>query len=190
MTKVFRYIGLVILSSCILSACQTTQRMLDSSEIKRVEKYSNHQNTVQVSCSGVENCEFERLNNLIIVDPVSHRVNAQAIHQGYVKLTGQALDKNGLYLRLPAQQHELVIRFYPISQEHAEVFHVIHQFQEHQHYSFKMYRKRSKSSGSLLNVSAPTPLCVDLIQEEHTIRRFCRPYDVATGVSEYVEQKI
>lgn len=190
MTKVLSYSVLVILSGFLLSACQTTHQMLDISEIKRVEKSPNSHNTVQVYCAGVENCEFERLNNLAIVDSVSHRVNSKAIRKGYVKLTGQAFDKNGLYLTLPAQQHEVVIRFYPITQQHAEVFHVIHQFQAHQRYSFKMYRKRSQSSGSLLNVSAPTPLCVDLIQEKRTVRRFCRPYDVVTGVSEYVEQKI
>ena len=54
-----------------------------------------------------------------------------------------------------------------------------------------MYRQRTRQgSGSLLNVSAPTPLCVDMIQEKRTIRRFCRPHNAVTGVSEFIEQKI
>ena len=41
----------------------------------------------------------------------------------------------------------------------------------------------------LLNVSVPDPLCVDLEQDGHVIRRFCRPFDVTTGLGEFLEQK-
>ena len=37
---------------------------------------------------------------------------------------------------------------------------------------------------------SPEPLCVDLLQEQRTIRRFCRPFDVSTGLGEFVEKKI
>jgi len=53
-----------------------------------------------------------------------------------------------------------------------------------------MFRDRSSRTGSLLNVSAPDPLCVDLQQEKRTIRRFCRPYNVLTGLGEFVEKKL
>ena len=98
--------------------------------------------------------------------------------------------KQQVYLSIPAKQYEVVIRFYPISPDRAEMFHVIHEFKPNQSYTFKMYRDREKRSGSLLNVSAPEPLCVDLQPEQHTIRRFCRPYDVVTGLGEFVEKKI
>ncbi len=52
-----------------------------------------------------------------------------------------------------------------------------------------MYRDKSNRSGSLLNVSVPDPLCVDLEQDGHVIRRFCRPFDVTTGLGEFLEQK-
>ncbi len=48
----------------------------------------------------------------------------------------------------------------------------------------------SRTKGSLLNVSAPDPLCVDLVQNSKTIRRFCKPYNVLNGLGEFVEQKI
>ncbi len=57
-------------------------------------------------------------------------------------------------------------------------------------YTFKMYRERSKNRGSLLDKSAPDPLCVDLKQGAKTIRRFCRPYNVLTGLGEFVEKKL
>ena len=40
------------------------------------------------------------------------------------------------------------------------------------------------------NVSVPEPLCVELQEEKKTIRSFCRPYDVSTGLGEFVEKKI
>lgn len=54
-----------------------------------------------------------------------------------------------------------------------------------------MYRDRSKhTGGSLLNVSAPEPLCVAMEEGQRTIRRFCRPFNAVTGLGEFVEQKV
>lgn len=175
---------LIILGGCLLSACQLVDK------IKKQPQYDMSQNTVQIQCVGAESCQFGRLNDVIIVDENTQRVNTDAVKRGWIQYSAKAESKKQLYLTVPATQHELVIRFYPISQQHAEVFHVIHQFKANQQYTFKMYRERSNHSGSLLKVSAPTPLCVDLLQNTQVIRRFCRPYDVMTGVSEYIEQKI
>ena len=187
MTKNLAYSLLLMLSGSLLSACQ----MMGTVKRQSTNQFDASQNTVQIHCTGVESCQFGRLDDLIIVNEKTQRVSADAKKNGWVNYTESADHKKQLYLTVPAQQHELVIRFYPISQQHAEVFHVIHQFKANRKYTFKMYRQRTQSNGgSLLNVSAPPPLCVDLLQETRTIRRFCRPYDVVTGVSEYVEQKI
>lgn len=190
MTKFLGYSVLIGISSLLLSACQSTQ-MVDIMRIKQAENKHKSLNTVTVYCSGAEHCEFARLNELVITEENAQRANRKAINKGYLKLTGEPLDQNGVYLTIPPQQYEMVIRFYPITKQHAEVFHVIHDFKANQRYTFKMYRQRTQQgSGSLLNVSAPTPLCVDMIQEKRTIRRFCRPHNAVTGVSEFVEQKI
>ena len=108
-----------------------------------------------------------------MVDAQTRRISNQAIHQGIVRLQGSVLSQtNSLYLSVPAKQYEVVIRFYPISPDRAETFHVIHQFNANHRYTFKMYRDKSNRSGSLLNVSVPDPLCVDLEQDGHVIRRF------------------
>ncbi len=188
-----RVIGCSILigvASLMLSACQLTQESMDRIRIKQAVNINNNINNALVYCSGAQNCEFARLDHMSIVDAQSKRINPEAIQNGWVRLTGQPLSQNGLYLDIPAKQHELVLRFYPISTQRAEVFHVIHQFKPKHHYSFKMYRQRNSHTGSLLNVSAPTPLCVDLMQEQRLLRRFCRPFNAVTGVSEFVEQKI
>ncbi|TCM69219.1 hypothetical protein EC844_103166 [Acinetobacter calcoaceticus] len=176
------------ISGLVLSGCQTTQSTVDRIRIKQAQTAAP--NAAQIYCSGTANCEFERVDKLSVVDATSKRINTAVIKTGWLGLTGQPMSSNGLFLRLPPQQHEVVIRFYPISAQHAEVFHVIHQFKPQQRYDFKMYRQAAASTGSLLNVSTPKPLCVDLLQEQRLIRRFCRPYDVVTGVSEFVEKKI
>ncbi len=71
----------------------------------------------------------------------------------------------------------------------AETLHVFHRFQANNRYSLKMFRDRSARSSSLLNASAPDPLCVDLVQEQKTIRRFCKPYNAVTGIAEFVRKE-
>ena len=186
MTKNLAYSLLMVFGSSVLGACQ----MFDAVKGHPDSKSDVNQNTVQIYCSGAESCQFGRLDDLIVVNEKTQRINSDAVKRGWVKYTESTELNKQLYLYVPAKQHELVIRFYPISQQHAEVFHVIHRFKANQKYTFKMYRDRKQNSGSLLNVSAPPPLCVDLLQKTRVIRRFCRPYDVVTGVSEYIEQKI
>lgn len=187
MIKVFDYRIVIGVLSILLSACQTS----DFVRIQKAEsKHHDSRNNVSIYCTGAEVCEFSRLNSITLVDENTHRIHKDALKTGYFKLSNQDPKNRSVYLTIPENQYELVIRFYPISQQHAEVFHVIHRFKANQQYTFKMYRKRSENSGSLLNVSAPSPLCVDLLQEKRTIRRFCRPYNAETGLSEYIEQKI
>ena len=173
-----------------LTACQNAPNVVDQVRIVQNTLESKADNTT-LYCSGVENCEFERIGDIAVIDAKSHRISQQAMERGIVRLHGSVFSrKQQVYLSIPAKQYEVVIRFYPISPDRAEIFHVIHEFKPNQSYTFKMYRDRAYRSGSLLNVSAPEPLCVDLQQEQHTIRRFCRPYDVSTGLGEFVEKKI
>ena len=180
-------IGLV---SILLSACQSTHFALDRLMIQQVEKRPYAENNVSLYCAGAKSCEFHRIDQIEIVNDQSKRVNPDAIRKGYVHLTGNARDQSNLYLTIPAKQHEVVVRFYPISNKHAEIFHFIHQFKPNKSYILTMYRKQGRKSGSLLSVSAPAPLCVDVSESNKLVRRFCRPHDAATGLSEFVEEKI
>ena len=173
-----------------LTACQNSTNMVDQVRIAQ-NTVGNKAENATLYCSGVENCEFERINDIAVIDAKSHRISQQAMEQGIVRLHGSVFSrKQQIYLNVPAKQYEVVIRFYPISPDRAETFHVIHAFKSNQRYTFKMYRDRAHQSGSLLKVSVPEPLCVDLLQEQRTIRRFCRPFDVSTGLGEFVEKKI
>ena len=186
MAKVYGQLAVLGLMVASLSACQS----IDTVRIKHVKETKSTELNALIFCSGTEQCEFERLDQIHIVDAQSHRVSREAIQQGIVRLKEKSLnDANPLFLSVPTGPHELVIRFYPISTDRAETLHVFHNFTSQQHYTFKMYRDRTHHKGNLLNASAPDPLCVELQQEQTTIRRFCKPYNVLNGLGEFVEQK-
>ena len=189
-TRLARSILLCLGVGTLLTACQNAPNVVDQVRIAQTT-LENKVDNVTLYCSGVENCEFERVGDIAVIDAKSHRISQQAMERGIVRLQGSVFSrKQQVYLNVPAKQYEVVIRFYPISPDRAETFHVIHAFKPHQSYTFKMYRDRAYRSGSLLNVSVPEPLCVDLQQDQHTIRRFCRPFDVSTGLGEFIEKKI
>ena len=187
MSKIFGQLAVIGFCVTALSACQTW----DTARLKQVKETAQTKSNALIYCTGTDDCEFERLNKVTIVDAENHRVTRTAIKQGLVRLQESSLNKsNALYLSVPPAQHELVIRLYPISKDRAEKLHVIHKFNAKQKYTFRMYRDRIRTKGSLLNVSAPDPLCVELMQNNKPIRRFCKPYKVLNGLGEFVEQKI
>lgn len=180
----FAVLGLIVAS---LSACQS----VDTMRIKNMKETESSKSNALIFCAGTEHCEFERLNKTFIINAQNHRLTAEAMKQGMVRLQKNSLnDPNALFLSVPSGQHEVVIRFYPVSPERAETLHVFHLFNAQKKYTFKMYRDRSRHKGNLLDVSAPEPLCVELQQEHKTIRRFCKPYNVLNGLGEFVEQKV
>ncbi|WP_218208788.1 hypothetical protein [Acinetobacter sp. F9] len=173
--------------SVLMTACQS----IDTMKLKHAKENAESKNNALIYCKGTSDCQFERLNQTIIVNNDNGRLSDAARKQKLVRLQAKNLNQaNPIYLSVPAGQHELVVRFYPISKDKAETLHVFHRFQANKAYTLKMFRDRSARSSSLLNVSAPDPLCVDLLQEQKTIRRFCKPYNVVNGIAEFVEKKI
>ncbi len=181
-------LGSMVLSAVIaLSACQ----MVDTAQIKHVPLSQDDPKNAFIYCSGTAHCEFERLNAIQIMDSEQGKVYRQAVKANILRLQDSKTDANSpLYLSVRPGQHEVVIRFYPVSKNKAEKLHLIHRFNSKISYTLHMYRQRSSGSGSLLNTSAPDPLCVDLKQAKKTIRRFCKPYNALTGLGEFVEQKL
>lgn len=108
----------------LLASCQTFQHARETANI-RYSAPKLGSTVATVYCEGTANCEFERINNIVIVDESTHLINPSAIGQGYVRLKQRStFDSNAIFLTLPAQQHEVVIRFYPISPDRAEKINV------------------------------------------------------------------
>ena len=186
MVNYFKPLFALATLSMLMTACQ----VIDTIQIKKLKDSDATKANALIYCTGTQDCQFERLNQVKIVD-TDGRVERTAIQQNLVRLQAKSLRQpNPIYLTVPAGQHELVVRFYPISPNKAETLHVFQRFQANAKYTLKMYRKRSTNDTSLLNASVPDLLCVDLLQDNKTIRRFCKPYNVQTGIAEFVEQKI
>jgi hypothetical protein len=173
--------------SVLMTACQS----IDTIQLKYAKPDTKNQSNALIYCAGTQDCQFERLNQTMIIDASSKRLSSKALDQHLVRLQAKNLKQdNPIYLSVPEGQHELVVRFYPISKDKAETLHLFQHFQAKKRYTLKMYRDRSARTTSLLNASAPDPLCVDLLQEQKVIRRFCKPYNAVNGIAEFVEKKI
>lgn len=187
MVKFYKRLFALTSVSVLLAACQT----IDTLKLKRIKETSATEKNALIYCAGTPDCEFERLDRIQVIHSQTGHLDADAMDHQIVRLNAKSLSRpNSIYLSVAPGQHELVIRFYPITKDKAETLHIFHRFQAKQSYTFKMYRARSVKVNNLLNASVPDPLCVDLIQQQKTIRRFCKPYNAQTGIAEFVEKKI
>ena len=188
MAIVFKQLAVIGLAITALAGCQSID--LNTVKLKTVTETEQTKRNALIYCSGTADCEFERFDKIPVIDSKSHRLEREALRKKIIRLQTNSLkNSNSLYLSVPEGQHEVVIRYYPISKDKAETLHIIHNFKASTSYTLKMFRERSKNKGSLLTVSPPEPLCVDLKQDKKTIRRFCKPYNVLNGLGEFVEQK-
>lgn len=186
MAKVLKKLAISMGMVILIAGCQSFSAL----ELKLLKETELTKNNALIFCGGTQHCEFERLGAVRIIDENNHRLEKEAIRQGIVRLKKASPEESSaIYLSVPAAQHELVVRFYPISRNKAETLHLIHKFVAQKKYHLVMFRDRSKNVGNLLMTSSPDPLCVDLQQDLKTIRRFCKPYNVLNGLGEFVEQK-
>jgi hypothetical protein len=175
----------------MLTGCQSTQRVVNSYKILQPYHSSQNLETMYLSCAAAVGCEFARVDNILVINENSHWPTKESIERGIIRLEGSLFSKRHQYgLSLLAGEHEIVVRFSPVSKERSESFHLIHNFLAGQSYKLSMYRQKPKGSRALLDVAIPGPLCVDLLQNNVVMRRFCRPFDALTGMGEFVEQKV
>ena len=183
-------ITLLLSLSLLLTACQSTKQVAKSYKILQSEPDSSLE-TLYLSCVAAMGCEFARVDDIVVINENSHWPTKASIERGIIRLEGSLFSKRHQYgLSLVAGEHEVVVRFSPVSKERSESFHVIHNFLAGQNYKLSMYRKKTMGGRSLLDVAVPDPLCVDLLQNDVVLRRFCRPFDALTGMGEFVEEKV
>lgn len=188
MTGAFRISAFVVMALGLFGCQQTTHQVMDSYKI--LQNGLPDAATVYLACQAKQGCEFERIDKIAIIDEDSKRPSNEAIEQGLVRLEGSVFSWQHEYaVSLPVGNHEIAVRFYPVSVERAERFHLIHNFEPNHQYQLNMYRQREKKDQSLLAVAAPSKLCVDLLQDQIPLRRFCRSFD-AIGLGDFVEQSI
>ena len=148
---------------------------------------------VALHCSGGVGCEFAQLNSIIVTNEVTRQPTNAAIEASIVRFEDKSLSNmqaSRYFVAMRPGRNEIKVRFYPVTLHRAENLALIHDFRAEHNYRLNMFRQPSnKTAASLLNAATPDPLCVDLLEDEKVIRRFCRPFDPATGLGEFVEQR-
>lgn len=151
------------------------------------------QELVELHCAGGVTCEFAQVNGINVIDSQTRRPTEEAMRASLVRYEGGSLSSGTdtqYYVAVQPGFTEVSVRFFPVTLERAENFVVIHNFRADKVYKLNLFRQRVASSGSLLSIAAPSPLCIDLLENDKVSRRFCRPFEPMTGLGEFVEQKV
>lgn len=173
-----------------LAACQSSVQSMHLKTLHQVFTPSSESAPAYLSCQAAKGCTFAKVDGIVVIDEQTGLPSRQAIEQSMLRLEGSVFSPYQYALALTPEQHEVMVRFHPVSTERSESFHFKHLFMPNQYYQLSMYRQKSGKNGSLLNVAMPGNTCVDLTQNEILIRRFCRPFDVVTGTGEFVEKSV
>ena len=185
----FAFIGLV--GSILLTGCQAPKTVHKAIDTYKILQQAPRHETAFLSCAASMGCHFSRINGIRVFDDNSTRPTPEALRDGILRLEGSVFALEHQYaLSVPEGESEVVVSFYPVSKERAQQFHLIHYFIADREYKLVMYRNKSGANGSLLQVAAPGKLCVDLLENDREIRRFCRPHDVTTGLGEFLEEDV
>ena len=143
-----------------------------------------------VHCSGGVGCQFVSLNNTELLnskgEPTEHG-KTDAVLRFEPSTT---LYSSQYYLALTAAPHDVDLVFFPVSRDRVEKFSLMHRFKAGHRYDLKLYRQEREQSASLLSLAGPAPLCVDVLDDDKVVRRFCRTYGFPTMTTSFIEQKI
>lgn len=92
------------------------------------------------------------------------------------------------YARVKPIKREVHVNFYPENNsDYVERFAMIHEFKQPGTYTLQAYRQKStQDKDSVLDSASPSPLCIDLLQDNQLKRRFCKQLDVESQ-GEFVE---
>ncbi len=144
-----------------------------------------------VHCSGGIGCQFVSLNNKELLHPQTGEPTEQAKTDAVLRFESSAAkDSSQYFLALTAAPHDIELLFFPISRDRVEKFNLTHRFKAGHRYDLKLYRQEREQSASLLSLAGPAPLCVDMLDDDKVVRRFCRTYGFQTMTTSFVEQKI
>lgn len=144
-----------------------------------------------VHCSGGVGCQFVSLNNVELLNSQSGEPTEHGKTDAVLRFESPTSNYSSqYYLALTAAPHDVELLFFPISHDRVEKFNLTHRFKAGHRYDLKLYRQEREQSASLLSLAGPAPLCVDVLDDDKVVRRFCRTYGFQTMTTSFVEQKI
>lgn len=154
---------------------------------------SPKQELIELHCAGGVGCEFAQVNGITVIDSNTRKPTEEAMSASLVRYEGGIMSTTAdtqYYVAVQPGFMEVSVRFFPVTLERAENFVLIHNFRADKVYRLNLFRQRTANSGSLLSIATPSPLCIDLLENDKVARRFCRPFEPMTGLGEFVEQKV
>lgn len=188
--------GVVLAAMLALTGCHSLRDTVQAarSEIGfkplRLEQAPT-QELVEVHCAGGVSCEFARVNEVNVIDTQTRKPTDEARRASMVRYEANSMSGEAQYfVAVQPGVTEVSVRFFPVTMDRAENFVLIHNFRTDRVYKLNLFRQRAVSSGSLLSLATPSPLCIDLLEDDKVARRFCRPFEPMTGLGEFVEQKV
>lgn len=188
---------LIVVSTVVLlmgfSGCHSfsTLKTRPESMIPNLNTQKEDQSGIaSVHCSGGVGCQFVSLNSVELLNPQGEPTEhgkTDAVLRFESSVTN---DTSQYYLALTAAPHDVELVFFPMSRDRVEKFNMTHRFNAGHRYDLKLYRQEREQSASLLSLAGPAPLCVDVLDDDKVVRRFCRTYGFQTMPTMFVEQKI
>lgn len=192
-----RYVLIVSLALGVmgLSACQplppARQMVLTPAQVSMAPAPTTQAEQVRIYCSGGVGCRFDRLDEVPLYQADGVQFSAEAQRAAVMQRDQADRDPDmQRFVVTHAGTHQVRVQFYPVTTDRAEQFVLIHRFQAGHVYRLHQYRDRKQQAASLLAAATPDPLCIELLENQRQIRRFCRPFDPQTGLGEFVEQSV
>ena len=146
-------------------------------------------NAATIHCSGGLGCAFERIDDVSLLTEDGQRQPA-AMRARLLRPESPDGLSDGYYLQVVAGTHQVRAHFYPVTKARAEHFALIHDFKAGKDYRLHLFRQRQAKVASVLARATPDPLCIEVLEDQQQVRLFCRPFDPATGLGEFVETSI
>lgn len=182
--KLLPFVGMAACATLMLSGCQSTTK--SSSHQVKTSVVTVQQPIVvgksTLSCAGVYACEINSIGKMPVINQTNHKPSPTLSHNSHITLTSlgktsQPTQRNlpNYLVSFPSGQQMVTTRFYlDGGLNTAENFSFIHNFESGKRYQIKAYRQIQQTDYSLLAQSAPTPLCVDLYENDKLANKWCK----------------
>lgn len=178
-------------STLAISGCQSTATTMQPTHHVTPVVVTAHPTTMAgksaLSCMGIYGCEINSIGKTAVINSVTHQPSPALAQNNHVTITPLAkstpLAKNpqqaqtlpNYLVSFPSGQQFVGVRFYLDNHlKSAESFSFVQNFDSGKHYALKAYRQIQQTDYSLLAQSAPTPLCVDLYEDNKLTNKWCK----------------
>ena len=181
--NVLSLIGVLACTTVAIAGCQSTIKPSTTQAAKASSmSHSVALGKSSLSCAGVYGCEINAIGKSAVISQLTHKPSPTLTQNSRVAIApltttnqqGHASFPSYL-VTFPSGQQLVETHFYlDDSLNIVENFSFMHNFESGKHYQLKAYRQIQKTDYSLLAQSTPTPLCIDLYENDKLANKWCK----------------